>query len=146
MGGHLRNRHRAPAPGSLAHQIRNPPTHACQSQEVIGQPDFYPESSWHCSCEPNPGVRRTEKNEGKSYRCFCLGSFGFLQPGFAGVQIQAAVLQDPPFFLQETENGIRAGCLGAVGEGKGQGIIWESNLSPKQKVLVRKKQLPCSSC
>lgn len=95
----------APAPSSLAHQIRNPPTHACQSQEVVGQPDFYPESLWHCSCEPNPGVRRTEENEGESYRCFCLGSFGFLQPGFAGVQIQAAVLQDPPFFLEETEKG-----------------------------------------
>lgn len=45
----------------------------------------------------------------KSYRCFCFCSFGFLQPGFAGIQIQAAVLQDPSLFLKETEKGIREG-------------------------------------
>lgn len=83
----------APAPSSLAYQTWNIPTHGCQSQDFVGQPNFCPESMWLCSCEPTPGARRTGKgNEGKSYRCFCLGSFGFLQSGFAGIQIQAAVL------------------------------------------------------
>jgi len=62
------------------------------------------------------GWKDREGNEGKSYRCFCLGSFGFLQPGFAGIQIQAAVLQDPPLFLEGTENWIRTDCSGATGE------------------------------
>lgn len=89
----------APAPSSLVYQIRNSPTHACQSQDIVGQPNF-------CPCEPSPGARRTERQmRGKSYRCFCLGSFGFLQSGFAGIQIQAAVLQDPSLFLEGTENG-----------------------------------------
>lgn len=71
-----------------------------------------------------PRGQKDRGNERKSYRCFCFCSFGFLQPCFAGIQIQAAVLQDPPLFLEEIEKGIRAGCLGAAGKGKDQCIIW----------------------
>lgn len=44
-------------------------------------------------------------------------------------------------FWKRRKMGLRAGCLGAIGERKGQGIIWESNLFAKQEVLVRQKQL-----
>lgn len=88
-GGHLRNRRVAPAPRYLAYQARRNPTHGSLTFLVHVSPG---------------GQKDREGNEGKHYRCFCLGSFGFLQPGFAGIQIQAAVLQDPPLFLEGTEH------------------------------------------
>lgn len=74
-------------------------TPAClQSQDMMEQPNFV-----HVS--QALGQKDREGKEGDSYRCFGLGSFGFLQPGLAGIQIQAAVLQGPPLFLEGIENG-----------------------------------------
>lgn len=47
------------------------------------------------------GTHSPPPQQTQNYRCFGFGSLRFLQPGFASVQIQAAVLQDPSLFLRE---------------------------------------------
>jgi len=77
MEGYLRNRPTVPAHSSLPYQMRNPPTYACQSLGIVGQPDFCPDSLWNCSCGSNLVARRTEGMREKVTAAFASAALAF---------------------------------------------------------------------
>lgn len=99
----------APAPSSLVYQMRNSPTHACQSQDIVGQPNF-------CSCEPSPGARRREANEGKKLPLLLLRQLWLSSTWLCRHQDPGGGSAGSFALSGRDRKWVRADCLGAVGD------------------------------
>lgn len=95
-------------------KTQDPTSHMHMSQDQVGS---------HNETATIAGARN---GSGENYRGFGLGSLRFLQSGFAGIQIQASVLQDPSLFLRGGERGKSVKCKNSLRQ---QLLLWKFTAS-----------------